>query len=133
MATTWTVVLQPSRFSPHLQPTGFEGTWEEASAYGQSIQLEVHGAYLVPADATEQTVDSGRVLKIAPTAAAKAAAKERAAKIAAMLATDVERGRGWSALAGFAGRIAAAGDRVAAAEYAVDHGMTWSDVAQTQA
>lgn len=143
MSTTWTIVYQPSQFSPHLQPTGdVFATWTEAEQYGRLSAasderlVNAWGIYLVPADATEMVVDTGRTLKIAPTAAKKAAAKERAARIAKLLADDdacMRRSSGWSALAGFAGRIAKPGDRQAAAEYAADNGMTWSDVCRTQA
>lgn len=144
MSTTWTVVLQPSKFSPHLQPTGFEGTWEEANEHYRTSRDErmvnAWAAYLVPADATEQQVETGRTLKIAPTAAQKAAAKERAAKVAAIIAADdecMDRQFGWSALRGFSGRLAYLGvehgDREATAAYCVDNGMTWSDACRTQA
>lgn len=143
-ATNWTLVYQPSRFSPHLQPSGdVYRTWTEAeSAYRTTTDVrlvEAWSVFLVPADATEQQVDSGKTLKIAPTAAVKAAAKERAAKIAALLATDDANARkqwGWSALSGFSRRLHGTGyaaTREGAAEYAADNGMTWSDVCRTQA
>jgi hypothetical protein len=146
MATTWTLVYQPSQFSPHFQPTGdVYATWDAAiEAYNTSRDeriVQAWATYVVPADATEcMNEATGRTLKIAPTAAAKKAAKERAAKIAKIIADDdacMQRSNGWSALRGFSGRLGYVGvehgDREATAAYAVDHGMTWSDVCQTQA
>lgn len=143
MASTWTLVYQPSQFSPHLQPTGLEGTWTDMeSEYRLSRDerlVQAWAVFLVPADATEQETETGRTLKIAPTAAQKAATKARNAKIAAIIAADddcLRRSSGWSALRGFSGRLASYGveygDREATAAYAADNNMTWSDVCRTQ-
>lgn len=143
-ATAWTVVLRKSKFATMFSQTGFSGTWDEAAAEAARIAADLPDTaqvYYVPTTDTAVLVDQlhepARWIKIAPTKEQKAAAAARAEAIRHMLATDTQRGRGWSALAGFSRRLASEGieygDLFATAAYAVDRGMTWSDVCRTQA
>lgn len=134
-ANSWTLVYLPSPFSPHFQPTGIYGTWDELAedTYRTEALQNAHAVYLVPATATEQTSETGRVLKIAPTKEQKAAAKARQAKIDAILAKhhDGLHTNRWSPVMGFGGRIGANTPEEVAA-YAADNGMTYEDISRTQ-
>lgn len=137
-ATTWTVVYQPSRFSPHLQQTGAVGTWEAMSEYYQTSTDErlvnAHAAFLVPSDATEQEVETGRTLKIARTAEQKAAETERAAKIRTLVAANDRSGfrllEKWGGRLVYRGELREAASVWDIAAVAVDRGMNYSAICQ---
>lgn len=99
MSTTWTYVTR-KQYGPFFVPSGFTGTWQEASdaagAFLRSIEgTGIYEAWVTTIDKTEVEVDGTRTVRIRDIAAERAHRQAVADVVAYFEARDADDWNDW--------------------------------------